>query len=228
MTRGMTLRASNAVTDDTPGLFTRVRSTQRFIIALIREGYSRSSGFRELVDVIKESNVIVFVQPAFCAGGRIRSCLVSVNGSTRQRHIRIIVDPHTTHDRLIATVAHELQHAVEIAEHPDIIDGSSALAFYRRIALGRCHDGLSEECETTRALATERRVLEELSAQTPGDDDVVRGAQREIQRGEFLFNFRKHFGLLCLQSLLQGFRIPAFLGAPTVVLLPPFQEETAS
>jgi hypothetical protein len=154
---------SGAAADDAPGLFTRVRSTQRFMIALIREGYDRSPGFRDLVDVLQQSNVIVFVQPTSCSGGRIRSCLVSVNGSRRERHIRVNVDTHTSHDSLIATVAHELQHAVEIAEHPEVIDARGALALYRQIALGRCREGLSEECETTRALATERRVLEELS-----------------------------------------------------------------
>jgi hypothetical protein len=161
--RGVTLRASQAVIDEAPGLFTRVRSTERFMIALIREGYDRSSGFRDLVDILQQSNIIVFVQPASCAGGRIRSCLVSVNGSRRERHIRINVDTHASYDRLIATIAHELQHAVEIAEHPEVIDGSGVLTLYRRIAFGRCLAGLSEECETARALATERKVLEELS-----------------------------------------------------------------
>ena len=89
--RGVTVRTSNAVTvtDNARGLFTRVRSTQRFMIALIREGYDRSPAFRDLVDHLQQANVIVFVQPASCAGGRIRSCLVSVNGSSRERHIRI-------------------------------------------------------------------------------------------------------------------------------------------
>ena len=132
------------------------------MIALIREGYDQSPSFRDLVDVLQQSNVIVFVQPASCAGGRIRSCLVSVNGSQRERHIRIKVDTHTSHEWLIATIAHELQHAVEIAEHPEVVDASATLKLYRQIAFGRCHEGLSEECETTRALATERQVLEEL------------------------------------------------------------------
>ena len=64
--------AEAAVVGDTPGLFTRVRSTERFMIALIREGYERSSTFRELVDGLQRSNIIVFIQPAACAGGRIR------------------------------------------------------------------------------------------------------------------------------------------------------------
>jgi hypothetical protein len=155
--RGVPLRTSSVLTDDATGVFTRVRSTERFMIALIREGYDRSLVFRDLVDVLQQSNVIVFVEPASCAGGRIRSCLVSVNGSRRERHIRINVDTHTSYDRLIATIAHELQHA-------DVVDASATLALYRQIAFGRCREGLSEECETRRALATERQVLEELYA----------------------------------------------------------------
>jgi hypothetical protein len=117
----LTFAITGADSGGDPGLFTRVRSTQHFMIALSREGYDRSPAFRDLVDTLQRSNVIVFVQPAACAGGRIRSCLVSVNGSDGARHIRIHVDPHTSRDRLIATVAHELQHAVEIAGHPDIV-----------------------------------------------------------------------------------------------------------
>ena len=161
--RSAVSRGSKTPSDDVGRLlFTRVRSTQRYMIALVREGYDRSQSFRELVDTLQQSNLIVFVQLGYCAGGRIRSCLVSVNGSQRARHVSIKVDPHTTNDRLIATVAHELQHAVEIAEHPEVIDASSALALYRQIALGRCREGL-RECETTRALVTEKKVLEELS-----------------------------------------------------------------
>lgn len=147
---------------DAQGLFTRVRSTERFMISLIRQGYDRSDRFRELIDALQQSNVIVMVQPAVCAHGRIRSCLVSVHGSAQERHIRINVDTHTSHDWLIAGIAHELQHAVEVAEHPEVIDGRSVIKLYRQLAFGRCGEGLSEECETTRALATEEQVLKEL------------------------------------------------------------------
>ena len=136
----------------------------QYVIALVRDGYEGSPTFRELVDTLQRSNVIVMVQPGLCAHGRIRSCLVSVNGSERDRHIRIIVDPqHTIRNGLIAAIAHELQHAVEIAEHPDVVDARGVIALYRQLAVGRCRDGLSEECETTRALETEKTVLGELS-----------------------------------------------------------------
>jgi len=144
--------------------YTRVRSMNQYVIALVREGYEGSATFRELVDTLQRSNVIVVVQPGLCAHGRIRSCLVSVNGSERDRHIRIIVDPqHTIRSGLIAAIAHELQHAVEIAEHPDVVDARGAIELYRQLAFGRCRDGLSEECETKRALETEKAVFVELS-----------------------------------------------------------------
>lgn len=153
--------------DDQSPRFTRVRSSEPYINELIRDGYARSAAFRELVDVLQQSNVIVSIHPLTCAGGRIRSCLVAVEGSSRERHIWIKVDPqYTIKDRLTATIAHELQHAVEIAEHPNVFDASSTLLLYRRIAIGACGRGLSEECETQRALDTEKRVIEELSGKS--------------------------------------------------------------
>jgi hypothetical protein len=150
--------------DSRSAAFTHVRSNEHYTIALIREGYERSSTFRELVALLQQTNVIVSIQPLPCAGGRIRSCVVGVGGSRQERHVWIKVDPqHTIENRLIATIAHELQHAVEIAERPDVFDRPSAVRLYRAIAVGRCGEGLSEECETTRALAAERNVLAELS-----------------------------------------------------------------
>ena len=63
----------------------------------------------------------------------------------------------------MVAIAHELQHAVEIAEHPDVVDARGVIELYRQLAFGRCRDGQSEECETKRALETEKTVLVELS-----------------------------------------------------------------
>jgi hypothetical protein len=62
----------------------------------------------------------------------------------------------------MATIAHELQHAVEIVREPDVVDAATALALYRRIGTGRCREGLSEECETEMAKRIETVVREEL------------------------------------------------------------------
>ena len=46
--------------------------------------------------------------------GAFRSGVTSVNASTIERHIRISVDTRTSHNALIATMAHELQHALRL------------------------------------------------------------------------------------------------------------------
>ncbi len=143
--------------------FTRVHSTDTYVFGLVQEGYKRSTTFREIVEGLQRSNVLVMILPGLCANGRIRSCLVAVDGSDRDRHIRIKIDPrHTIRAGLIAAIAHELEHAVEIAEHPEVTDAPAARALYPRIASGRCAQGLSEECETMRALVAEKEVLQEL------------------------------------------------------------------
>jgi hypothetical protein len=129
---------------------------------LVLDGISRSPGFRALVDEIHHFNVIVVIQFGSCANGRIRSCVSHVEGDERQRHVRIKVNTRATDDRLIATIAHELHHALEIAREPQVIDSRTALQLYRRIASGKCGQGLSEQCETDAAAKVEAKVNAEL------------------------------------------------------------------
>ena len=108
--------------------------------------------------------------------GRNRPCVSHVDGE-RWRHIRIKVNTRTTDNRLIATIAHELHHALEIAREPDVTSSELTLALYRRIGMGRCREGLDEKCETEAALQIEHRVNDELArAPLPGKD-VALGAQ---------------------------------------------------
>lgn len=141
---------------------TRVRGADETMRTLIREGDSRSESFRAIVDEIQRSNAVVMVQFGLCAKGQVRSCVSHVEGDDRQRHIRILVDTRTTNDRLIATIAHELHHALEIIRTPNVISAEQVLGLYRRIAKGACAKGLTERCETKAALDTEATVLGEL------------------------------------------------------------------
>ena len=130
---------------------------------LIGEGYGRSTSFRELVDALHRTNAIVTVQFGMCANGRFRSCVTNVAGDERTRNIRIKVNTRTTDNRLIATIAHELWHALEILADPGARDPESVLALYRRIGVGACRQGLSDRCETEAARTLESRVEAELS-----------------------------------------------------------------
>ena len=130
---------------------------------LIGEGYRRSASFRDLVDAIHRTNAIVTVQFGMCASGRFRSCVTHVAGDERVRSIRIKVNTRTTDNRLIATIAHELWHALEILAEPSATDPERVLALYRRIGTGACRNGLSDRCETEAARELEAQVEGELT-----------------------------------------------------------------
>ena len=147
----------------------RVKPADAEIRRLVVDGHLRSEVFRALMAELHQSNMIVTIQYGACGNGRIRSCVSDVQTDGRQRFVRVKVDTRTTDDRLIATIAHELQHAVEIARNPDVATSDAALALYRKIAVGACREALSEKCETQEALDVEARVNEELG-RTPRRD----------------------------------------------------------
>ncbi len=152
--------ANDAVAD--VRTFTRVRGADEEFRSLIREGDARSPTFRAMVDELQRTNAIVMVQFGFCAKGQVRSCVSNVSGDARQRHVRILVSTRTTSDRLIATIGHELHHALEILRDAAIVDDVGVMRLYRRIGNGLCAKGRSGWCETDAALAIEKSVLNEL------------------------------------------------------------------
>jgi hypothetical protein len=158
-----TLMVSGSIAaQDEERVITRVRGAHPEVHRMIREADRRSATFRAMIDEVQRSNAIVVVQFGLCANGRFRSCVIGVGGGARERHIRVVLLPRPTDDRLMATIAHELQHALEILREADVTDGESAQRLYRRIGLGDCQRGLSEICETEAALELERKVLDDL------------------------------------------------------------------
>ena len=153
---------SPTVVDEAPHLV-RVKPADAEMRRLVLSGHARSATFRALMDEIHRTNVVVVIQFGQCAKGRIRSCVSHVEGDSRQRHIAIKLNASATTNGLIATIAHELHHALEIAREPDVTNSEQALALYRRIAIGRCGQGLDERCETEAARQIEARVNEELA-----------------------------------------------------------------
>jgi hypothetical protein len=154
---------------DGPPRLVRVKPADAEIRRLVIDGHQRSVTFRALMNELHESNLMVTIQYGACGNGRIRSCVSDVQTDGRQRFVRVKVDTRTTDDRLIATIAHELQHAVEIAREPTVSTPEQTLALYRKIASGACRQGLSDRCETQAALDVEARVNDEL-ARTPRRD----------------------------------------------------------
>jgi hypothetical protein len=141
-----------------------VRSTDAVMLRLIEEGTERSVTFAALVDTIGHSNDIVYVEFGYCAFGHLDGCLLPfVASSQGGRYLRVLVTPdknRRTHDQLLALIGHELQHALEVIQHHDVVNVNTMDAMYRRI--GTPLVGL-KGYETSAARAAGDAVLNELS-----------------------------------------------------------------
>jgi hypothetical protein len=140
-----------------------VRTADSTILALIDAGVSGSATFRGLIATLNESDVIVYVAPNRARntlGGYLAHNIVSQG---EHRYLRIAVDTAGTKHRLVPLLAHELQHAVEVAQAPDARDAQSLERLFSQLAVGfGC--GATDCFETQAARDVEHIVKEELGA----------------------------------------------------------------
>jgi hypothetical protein len=152
----------------TPPPTRRVRSTDTRVLDLLREGADRSVTFRALVDTIGRSNGIVYIEFGYCAFGHLDGCLLPFLALAHgDRYLRIVVindKNRRSHDQLLALMAHEMRHALEVLEHEDVVNIATMETMYRRIGVPLT--GLSGY-ETSAARAAGDDVLAELLAKHP-------------------------------------------------------------
>ena len=124
--------ASQAMAAGAEGGMPRVRSTTASIATLIVQGVNWSATLRQLVDTIRRTNGIVYVEEGECGHG-VRSCLThSVVSSGGYRFLRILVDARQPAADLLASIGHELRHAIEVLEDPAITSAEAIFLFYSR------------------------------------------------------------------------------------------------
>jgi hypothetical protein len=137
-----------------------IRSTDRRLRTLLEDGVRNSPTLRALVARLRASDVVVYVQCDGPAGPAGRLTFLSTAGGYRYVVVRLARFPRA---QQIALLAHELQHAVEIADTPAIIDGPSLVREYRRIGFvnpGSQLPGIA--FDTAAAVRAGRQVLREL------------------------------------------------------------------
>ena len=137
-----------------------VRTTDRTMATLLREGYHNSPTFAALLQRLERSDVYVYVEDVPRLPGALEGRLLVLPPAHGIRYVRIQVARRGGPNDSIALLAHELRHAVEVAENPLVLDTDSLVALYRRIGIDRGH----LEFDTVEAQETGRRVLRELVA----------------------------------------------------------------
>ena len=112
-----------------------VRASEPKIAALIEDGLARSATFRRLVESLDRSDVIVYIDPKLTRQslGAYLAHNIVVSGGVRYLHIAI--DTHGAESRIVPLLAHELQHAVEVATEPGVRDPRSVEQLFERLAI---------------------------------------------------------------------------------------------
>jgi hypothetical protein len=136
------------------------RTTDRRLASLLQQGRRESATFRTLVARLVRSDVIVYLQ---CQGyGTSGGRLTFVGSGGGFRYVLVRLDRVMSASQQIALLGHELQHAVEIADAPDIVDAATLAQQYRRFGHVKQVTLTSTDYDTIAAVETGYQVLREL------------------------------------------------------------------
>ena len=113
----------------------RVRANDGRTAAILLDGLSRSETLRALVDEIEQSDVIVYLEIQWNLRRGLAGSLNWVAATGSFRYVRISLSPDVIGDVMVATLGHELQHAVEIARERSIISSATLASYYAKNGL---------------------------------------------------------------------------------------------
>jgi len=144
-----------------------IRTTDRRLIRLLHDGVRASETFRRMVDRIRQSDVIVYLE---CDGGTRsadgRLTFVSSVGGFRYVHIRVA--RLASADVQIALIGHELRHAVEVADAPTVVDDKSLAREYERIGFLNARHLAGTSYDSAAAVEAGYQVLRDLTGRVAG------------------------------------------------------------
>jgi hypothetical protein len=149
---------SLAYTPTDPNGF-HVRGTDSSTREWLRIGAAQSPTFRTLLARLGASDVIVHVGTVDRIVGGAAGQLYFVTATPSVRYLRIELAAGGNQREMVALVAHELEHAAEIAAAPRVRDARSMALLYLGMAEGRDHP----RYDSLAARVTEERVRTELA-----------------------------------------------------------------
>ena len=140
-----------------------IRVTNERILEVLQYACARSPTFRGLLSFIVDADRIVYIDEGSCHHQAFSSCLQVASGVP---FLFIRVDARATRLSVVRQLAHELQHAAEIAVQHIEVSTATIDALYRRIGYASCAGGGA--CYETRAgQDVEARVRREADGPAP-------------------------------------------------------------
>ena len=134
----------------------RIRAASRDARRLIDKAATRSATVAQLIDRLAMTDVIVYVQ--LTIGPHVDTAHTSLATATREgRFLRVVINARTSPWDQVQMLGHELQHALEIAGAPEVVDAAGMRALFERIGLPGRKPNQYETLEAQRVQALVRR-----------------------------------------------------------------------
>jgi hypothetical protein len=170
----------------------RVRPNDQRSATLLVQGIARSASLRRIIDRLEQSDVIVYVEMQPALRGRVAGSLTWLTRTPQFRYVRISLNPEYFGDAALGLLAHELQHALEVAGEKSVVDPASLEGFYRRIGNEVGSHGAGWDTQAARDMGDHVRrelaqrgprvVAESVMPFSPGDwHNVYRRARERAQ-----------------------------------------------
>lgn len=158
---------------DEPGLsIPHIRPIDRCGTRLLDDALEQSATVRGLAARLEQTDIVVYLtssQPQTRVTGMPRGKTQFLSANPAGRFLQVWVDPAQRPAARIAVLAHELQHALEVAGEPAVRDLPSFRAFYEGVGTVGHATGASRgvrRYETAAAVAVETLVFRELGDRT--------------------------------------------------------------
>ena len=110
-----------------------IRASDEELIALLDEGIRRSQTFKGIVDRLAKSDVILYVRPDVTAKNNAPTRLTFLAAKGGYRYLVIRVASGRSKEQQLATLGHEMQHAVVIADAASVVDSQSLKREFERV-----------------------------------------------------------------------------------------------
>ena len=158
----------------------RIRPQDPRLADLLRAGVARSATFRAIVNRLEAGNLIVYVSLSPAMKSSLAGKLTWMSRAGAFRYVKATINTEQSADQMIATLAHELQHALEVSGDDTVSDQRSLLELYKRI--GRPSGaGIATGWETVAAHETGLQVRRELIASAAAASAAARASGDNTQ-----------------------------------------------
>lgn len=130
----------------------RLRPQGSRIAELLDRAKARSPTVQRIVDRLEAGDVIVYLELNDRLDPQVAACLTWMAATESRRIVRASLKPRLRDREAFALLAHELQHAVEVLEHPEVRSSDGLADLYTRI--GHRSTSNDRHFDTPEAIAT--------------------------------------------------------------------------